>query len=436
MALTPLDSFARLKALQHTSDLRIPPQPRTALEHIADDADGISHVECGDSIANRLGGQERRNQFGEYIAISRWCPEPDPAEINAAALRLLWPDAPDLVADPEQWLFLDTETTGLAGGTGTYAFLVGLAWWDAGGIQVEQFFMRELDDEWPVLSALADRLEQRPVLVTFNGKSFDWPLLETRYRMTRTITPPQPRGHLDFLHPSRAIWGLRLRSVRLAELERQVLGWDRGEDVVSNLIPQIYLEFLRGGPPELLLPVLRHNQLDLRGLATLSCRLLSLVADPESRAQNALDVYRMSRIYERRGELKRARSLYECSLTSCLPAETDRAARISVARLAKHDGDYMLALDHWQKAVGISREGLHAYEQLAIYYEHRARQPQRALEITRQAINELRQAHRLGTIATLNYRQWKGRFEHRLARLERKAAFSLSGELSFRSVRY
>ena len=103
---------------------------------------------------------------------------------------LLMPDAPEEVADPEQWLFLDTETTGLAGGTGTYAFLVGLAWWEGGGLEVEQLFMRDYSEERSLLAALAERLAERPVLVTFNGKSFDWPLLETRYRMTRTIPPP------------------------------------------------------------------------------------------------------------------------------------------------------------------------------------------------------------------------------------------------------
>ena len=126
-------------------------------------------------------------------------------------------------ADPEQWLFLDTETTGLAGGTGTYAFLVGIAWWDAGGLQVEQFFMRDLDEEHSLLLELSERMAKRPVLVTFNGKSFDWPLLETRYRMTRAIPSFTPKVHLDLLHPARQLWRLRLGSVRLKDLERHVL---------------------------------------------------------------------------------------------------------------------------------------------------------------------------------------------------------------------
>jgi uncharacterized protein len=145
------------------------------------------------------------------------------------------PGAPEGVADPERWLFLDTETTGLAGGSGTYAFLVGIAWWEGGGLEIEQFFMREYSEEHSFLFALAERIAERPVLVTFNGKSFDWPLLETRYRMSRKLPPPVPRAHLDFLYPARNLWRLRLGSVRLSELERHVLGWERGVDVLSGL---------------------------------------------------------------------------------------------------------------------------------------------------------------------------------------------------------
>ena len=119
---------------------------------------------------------------------------PKSCEPRAEAVRLLLPhrgelsdDVVQAAADPTKWLFLDTETTGLAGGTGTYAFLIGLAWWESGGIQIEQLFMRDHDEEHSILLTLAERLKERPVLVTFNGKSFDWPLLQNRFRMTRQI---------------------------------------------------------------------------------------------------------------------------------------------------------------------------------------------------------------------------------------------------------
>ncbi len=243
-----------------------------------------------------------------------------------------------------------------------------------GGLEVEQLFMREYSEERSLLAALAERLAERPVLVTFNGKSFDWPLLETRFRMTRTISPPSPRAHLDFLHPARNLWRLRLGSVRLSELERHVLGWDRGDDLAAELIPRIYLNFVRYGHADPLVPVFQHNQMDLRGLARLAGHILSLLGE-ETISQDGLELYGVSRICERRGEVKRARKLYEQSIASALPVETDRAARTALARLAKRDGDTDLARELWGSMLGNSREGYEAYEQLAIYFEHQAREP-------------------------------------------------------------
>jgi len=381
-----------------------------------------------------LGAAARNNEYGDHLSLRRWFSEldgcePPGSELDTAALGLLAPDAPSEIRDPEQWLFLDTETSGLAGGTGTYPFLIGIAWWDAGGLEVEQFFMRDHSEEHSLLVALAERMAERRVLVTFNGKSFDWPLLETRYRMTRAIRPPAPRAHLDFLHPARNLWRLRLGSVRLAELERHVLGWNRRADVLSELIPEIYFNFLRGGPPEPLVPVFHHNQMDLRGLAALAGRVVSTLADPENGSQDALELFGVSRICERRGETLRARKLYERSLAAELPPETGRAAKCSLARLAKRDGDFARALELWEGMAGNSREGLEAYEQLAIYFERQAHEPHRAAAIMRKALAELRYAHRVGAIATGTYRTSRTRFEHRLARLDRKAGRSLLGEL-------
>src|ERR1700747_2025776 len=142
-------------------------------------------------------------------------------------------------------------------------------------------------------------------------------------RMTRKISAPTPRAHLDFLHPARHLWRLRLGSVRLSELERHVLGWDRGADVLSGVIPQIYFDYLRGGSPERLVPVLNHNQMDLRGLAALFRHILSCLSDAEPRGQDGLERFGVSRICEKRGEHTRARSLYEKSIASILPRETD-----------------------------------------------------------------------------------------------------------------
>jgi uncharacterized protein YprB with RNaseH-like and TPR domain len=374
-----------------------------------------------DRLSRILGATLKANQYGDYLSVRCWCAQPPRYSPDLRALKLLMPAMPDEIADPEQWLFLDTETTGLAGGSGTYAFLVGLAWWDGGGIEIEQFFMREYSEERSMLFALRERIAEHPVLVTFNGKSFDWPLLETRYRMSRKISVPTPRAHLDFLHPARNLWRLRLGSVRLSELERHVLGWDRGTDVLSGQIPQLYFDYLRGGPPERLVPVLNHNQMDLRGLAALSNRILSLLGDAENLGQDGLELFGVSRICEKRGEHTRARNLYEKSIASFLPAETDRTARRSLARIAKRQGDFDLACELWKDALGNSRHGYEAYEQLAIYYEHKARDPEQARQIVRQAIDELCRATQVGDITPDAYREFRARFDRRMERLERKS---------------
>jgi uncharacterized protein len=384
-------------------------------------------------LAQILSTTPRSNRFGEHLVLRRWFSEqpgtgnelgvPD-GEIDAVALRLIAPDAPKEVGDPRQWLFLDTETTGMAGGSGTYAFLVGIAWWDAGGLEVEQLFMREHSEEHSLLLALAERMAERRVLVTFNGKSFDWPLLETRYRMTRSLKPPAPRAHLDFLHPARNLWRLRLGSARLPELERHVLGWDRGIDIMSELIPSMYFDFLRGGAPEPLVPIFHHNQMDLRGLAALATRVLALLANPEQHGQDALELFGVSRICERRGDL-RARDLYERSITAELPEDTERKARRSLALLAKRAGDLSQAEGLWARMLGTSREGLEAYEQLAIHYERRARDHHRAAALAREALKVLRKSNRIGTIEPSIYGRYKLRFQRRLARLEHRTKQAL-----------
>jgi len=413
--------YTSLKALQRPP--RSAPAKTTSYPTLLG-ADGISSHSVRPNVerlAQVFGATTKTNQYGEFLSVRCWCAQPPSFSADPRALKLLLPETPEEIAHPGEWLFLDTETTGLSGGSGTYPFLVGIAWWEGGGLEIEQLFMREYSEERSLLFALRERIAEHPVVVTFNGKSFDWPLLETRYRMTRKISVPTPRAHLDFLHPARHLWRLRLGSVRLSELERHVLGWDRGADLLSGLIPQIYFDYLRGGPPERLVPVLNHNQMDLRGLAALSSRILSLLSDVETLGQDGLELFGVSRICEKRGEEIRARTLYEKSIASFLPTETDRVARRSLARLAKRQGDFELACELWKDALENSRHGYEAYEQLAIYYERKVRDPEQAREIVKQALDELRRAIQVGDIAPGPYREIKARFDNRLQRLERKS---------------
>ncbi len=220
--------------------------------------------------------------------------------------------------------------------------------------------------------------------------------------------------------PARNLWRLRLGSVRLSELERHVLGWDRGADLLSGLIPQIYSDYLRGGPPERLVPVLHHNQMDLRGLAALSSRILSLLSDAETEGKTDSNSLVCPAFAKSEGKHTRARNLYEQSIASFLPAETDRVARRSLATTRKAGRRFDLACELWKDALGNSRHGYEAYEQLAIYYERKARDPEQARQIVHQALDELRRAIQIGEIAPGPYREIKARFDKRMQRLECK----------------
>ncbi len=353
-----------------------------------------------DTLARLLGAGVSSNHFGEHLAVRNWFSTPEFVEPQLACLQLLSQHRDETVArrtrealaDPEKWLFLDTETTGLAGGTGTYAFLIGLAWWDAGGLQVEQLFMRDFAEEHSVLCQLAARLAERPVLVTFNGKTFDWPLLENRFRMTRSIAVPQITAHLDLLHPARALWKFRLGTVRLVDLERQVLnpvltGWCRDHDVSSKFIPQFYFDYLRGGPPEPLLGVSRHNQMDLRGLAALFGKINALLAEqltPEDEI-HGLDLFGLSKYLHRRGEKGRAQLACAQAVDVGLPLEFHTRAQCDLALMAKRQGDYLRAAELWHEIADDSEDYLHACEQLAMHYERRIKDHQKALEFAKKA---------------------------------------------------
>ncbi len=370
-----------------------------------------------------------RNHFGEHLAVRNWFSTPEFAQPSAVALELLSRTRDEshsqktraALEDSAKWLFLDTETTGLAGGTGTYAFLVGVAWWDAGGLQVEQFFLRDFAEEHSLLHQLAARVAERPVLVTFNGKSFDWPLLESRFTMTRSITVPKLAAHLDLLHPARALWKLRLGSVRLVELERQVLdaprlGWHRADDIASALIPQYYFDYLRGGPVEPLLGVARHNQMDLRGLAALFCKINALLSEPCGAAHEieSLDLFGLSRFLERRGDSHRALSACAQALDLGLPAEYRPRAHRELALMAKRRGEHARAAQIWQQIAADPQDGFHACEQLAIYFERRAKDPGKALEFAQLALAHLQRycAYSRDPYAVARF----GRLQHKLLR--------------------
>jgi uncharacterized protein YprB with RNaseH-like and TPR domain len=421
------DKFSRLAALRPTRPLAARP---AAIRAPGEE----------DLLGRLLGAGVAMNHFGEHLSIRNWFSTPEFADPSSATLELLSHTRDESVSrktravleDPEKWLFLDTETTGLAGGTGTYAFLIGLAWWDAGGLQSEQFFMRDFSEEHSLLQELSQRIAERPVLITFNGKSFDWPLLENRFTMTRSIAVPKLATHLDLLHPARALWKLRLGSVRLVELERQVLnaprlGWHRKNDVSSALIPQFYFDYLRGGPAEPLAAVVRHNQMDLRGLAALFCKINELLSEAPNAASEieSLDLFGLSRFLQRRGENDRARSACAQALEAGLPVEFEPKAQRELALMARQHGEHERAAEIWQEIVGDPESGVQACEQLAIHFERYAKDLRQAAEFAELGLAKVRQ-HRVAHLGSRDpylaarTARLEQKFLHRLERLQHR----------------
>ncbi len=312
-------------------------------------------------------------------------PERRAREADPELLALLALDPAIASCEPSRALFLDTETTGLSGGAGTVAFLVGLAWWDGHALMLEQLLVRSLGEEAPMLERVRERLETASMLVTFNGKSFDLPLLRTRFVMARVTRPPEP-AHLDLLHVARRVHGRRIKEgCRLGAIEREVLGFARDGDVESADVSAFYMHFLRTGDARALLGVVEHNAWDVVAMAA----LVGLYGEPLPADLAADDLAGMARVFCRAGAAERARSAAEAAV---LREETPESLRAR-ADIAKARGDRAHALADFEalaRKVDDPSVRLH----LAKLYEHWVREPAVALAWAEQGTGEGPEASR------------------------------------------
>ncbi|MGA3119450.1 MAG: ribonuclease H-like domain-containing protein [Polyangiaceae bacterium] len=301
-------------------------------------------------------------------------------EADADLIALLALDPAFARCDFRQALFLDTETTGLAGGTGTVAFLVGLAWWESGATLVlEQLLVRSLGQEAPMLRRVHARVAAASTLVTFNGKSFDMPLLRTRFVMAR-MQPLSEPPHLDLLHLARRIHGKRIpQGCRLVALERALLGFERVDDVASGDVSALYLHFLRTGDSRALMGVIDHNAWDVVAMAA----LLGLYGAPLESGLAADDLAGVARAVHRAGALVLAGEFAQAAVERQATAETLRTR----GHIAKARGDRARALaDFEAHAAKVDDPSVRL--ELAKLYEHWLRAPHRALEHVQRGTGE------------------------------------------------
>ena len=292
-------------------------------------------------------------------------------------------------AHPAKWAFLDTETTGLAGGTGTYAFLIGVGSIDAAGFRVRQFFMRDYGEEASVLSRLSEYLASFDVMVTYNGKAYDQPLLETRFRMVRARHPFDRMEHLDLLFGARRLWKLRLESCRLVDLEQQVLGVERQGDLPGEMIPYCYFEFLRRQEAFRLVPIFHHNATDILSLACLTAIVpKAFRSEAGARAlQHGADLLGLARWLTQAERHQEALELLRRAVDLGLPDHLLFRTLWDAAALERRLGREEAALGAVAElAQSRNPYQARALEVLAKDYEHRQRNYAMALEMTLTAL--------------------------------------------------
>ena len=334
-------------------------------------------------------------------------------------------DIPSDESGRSRALFIDLETTGLAGGAGTCAFLVGCGWFDGYTFRIRQFLLTSHRAERWLLESLTELASGSQLLVSYNGKTFDVPLIETRFLFNRMSTPFAERPHLDMLHLARRLWRAEraespdsAAGCRLVEMEQSVCGHVREDDVPGFEIPSRYFHFLRTGDPRPLQAVIEHNRLDLLSLACLTARAVTLIEGGPASARTAREAVGLGRLFERTGMIDPARAAYARAAgldgVEDLIGDTETRADAlrACALLARRARDHAEAASAWRALVSmpdcptpILRE---AREALAVHHEHRLRDPRGA------------RAQAIECLPLLRTPARRKALEHRLARLERK----------------
>ena len=348
------------------------------------------------SIEELVSGEVVRTALGEHFETERvWERHRRHGSVDISDLGELPEDLLESLsageiasAHPTKWAFLDTETTGLAGGTGTYAFLIGVGSIDETGFRLRQFFMRDYGEEPSLLARLDEYLKPFDVLITYNGKAYDQPLLETRYRMSRARHPFDRLRHLDLLFGARRLWKLRLDSCRLMDLENQVLGVEREGDLPGEMIPYCYFDFLRSRQAFKIVPILHHNAIDILSLACLTAIVPFAFRRPEDASlRHGADYVGLARWLAQADREEEALRLLRRAIELGLPDDLMFRTMWDIASMERRAGrpDAALAIVT-ELAESRNPYRARALEALAKHYEHREKNYGMALEFTRIAL--------------------------------------------------
>ncbi len=342
---------------------------------------------------------------------------PSPGLLSYAARR---PSSERI--DARRLVFFDTETTGLSGGVGATAFMIGLGYVNDDRFVVDQYFMRQFSEEpamlHEIIEAIASASMHRGALVSYNGASFDLPLIHNRAVLNRTGILPQDVPHIDLLHIVRRLWKKYVPDCSLATAEARLLRVRRSGDIPSYTIPQLYFRFLQTGDPRPVLPVFYHNRMDILSMVTLLCSVLHLLDGRTAHLEVPFDHRGLGKLFEAVSDNEGSAALYERLLQTGSFNGDRKALLCDLARLHKKAGRYERACSLWCEALALPGFAIEPYEELAKVCEHRLGDIAGALDYTQKALHTISMLNRLHGSAAAG--QAENSLLWRLRRLERK----------------
>lgn len=358
---------------------------------------------------DRIGVTTRTNPAGSHGLLVTTTPieslAHSPDSITGSAMAFLASDERFREVAATDLLFLDTETTGLAGGSGTVPFLIGIGWFEHDAFVVHQYLMRDYDDEAAILHEIGQQYEKHPCLVTYNGKTFDVPLVETRFLLQRIRSGLRQAPQIDLLHCARRLWKDLVPNCALTTIEEHILGETRSGDIPSEFIPYVYFDFIRGIRMERMKPVLTHNHQDIVSLASLLARMTEIVANPREECTHALELVGMSRWPSARKDWDNASQTLNWALErSDMPDETTPQVQKRLSLMLKRQQRWPEAISLWQQLVQ-GEDPLFALLELAKAHEHRTREYTLALAYTEEALHHLEHEGDSYLAASLQHRR-------------------------------
>lgn len=339
-------------------------------------------------------------------------------EISRDSLSLIGRDDYLSNVDPSRMVYFDTETTGLSSGTGSYIFLAGVGYFEDSRFVVKQYFLRDYDEESAFLYAVNEALKPFACIVTYNGKSYDWPLLQTRLTCNRLRAPAGLVHHIDLLHHARRIWKRRLDSCSLDTIERDVLNYFRYDDTPGYLIPGIYFNYLRDYQFEPIEGIIEHNLNDIISLAALLIKSDQIIKNPLSSLDHFLDLYSLAHYYDQIQRYEESAVLYQTLMDMRSDTRLMNDVKMKLGYCYKRLNDWDRAIQLWEESIEIGCFRVDAYIELAKYHEHRSGELGRAIMVVQRALASIEVIEQLRT--NDDYTNYRAELTSRLNRLTEK----------------